>query len=304
MDFEAIFTNLKTIKERYENNDHIVAFISKEIQKSPLNTLESILTSYDLQSGSYINYCESNPDYVTQYTKCIADLLAEVGCKNSVMEVGCGEATTLSNVLNSLPFVPKSVYGFDISLSRLSHGKFYFNHKVARKPETVELFCADMFNIPLADNSVEVVYTSHSIEPNGGAEENAIKELYRVASSYLILIEPSYENNSEEGKKRMDHLGYVKNLKETIQKLNLNMEQYYKFPVTANPLNPTWAHVIKKGEAKVSTQFHCPYTQVPLERGIDTLSAPGLLAYPIISGIPYLLKSHAILAAKLHRTFI
>jgi ubiquinone/menaquinone biosynthesis C-methylase UbiE len=36
--------------------------------------------------------------------------------------------------------------------------------------QQADLVVADLFHIPFADNSVDVVYTSHSLEPNGGRE--------------------------------------------------------------------------------------------------------------------------------------
>ena len=73
-------------------------------------------------------------------------------------------------------------------------------------------FVGNMFHIPFADNSIDIVYTSHSMEPNGGREKEAMAELYRVAGKYLVLLEPSYELATDDGKQRMDRLGYVKGM--------------------------------------------------------------------------------------------
>ena len=49
-----------------------------------------------------------------------------------------------------------------------------------------------MEQIGLKSNSVDIIYTNHSLEPNGGREEVILKELLRVTNKYLILFEPIY----------------------------------------------------------------------------------------------------------------
>jgi hypothetical protein len=63
------------------------------------------------------------------------------------------------------------------------------------------IFVGDLFRIPSADNSIDVTYTSHYVEPNGGREVPAIKELLRVARKEVILVEPINELAPEEAKK-------------------------------------------------------------------------------------------------------
>lgn len=91
----------------------------------------------------------------------------------SLLEIGCGEATTLVGVLQQLRTSPHQALGFDISWSRCVEGLRWQEEKQVR----ARFFVADFFEIPLDDASVDVVYTAHSIEPNGGREGAAIREL-------------------------------------------------------------------------------------------------------------------------------
>jgi len=71
------------------------------------------------------------------------------------------------------------------------------------KISDVTLCTGSLLNLPFADNSIDIVYSSHSLEPNCGNEMQIIKELYRVAKKYVLMIEPGYEFADNEGRKRM-----------------------------------------------------------------------------------------------------
>lgn len=292
------FKQLKKIKEIYDNGGNIIQYL-KSIGKNDTNSIEDILISYDFQSGAYIKYNSENPEYNDNYCKALAKIIDPIENVTSLMEVGVGEATTLSTVLKHLTNTPKAILGFDISWSRLKFAKALLND---RKIDNVNLFTANLFEIPLLDNSIDVVYTSHSIEPNGGREEEALKELYRVAKKYLILLEPSYELGSAEAKMRMEKHRYITQLYATAKRLGYKIIEHRLFDYTANPLNPTGLMIIEKQAAESNTpDLVCPISHSALQKHNECLlySKESFLAYPIIDGIPCLIKDNSILAIHL-----
>ena len=129
-----------------------------------------------MQTGSYIEAMknENIAKLKEQYTTKIANVILSLCKPVSVLEAGVGEATTLSGVLKHLQNEVSS-YGFDLSWSRVAYAKDW----LLELGITNTVLCSgDLFNIPFLDNSIDVVYTSHSIEPNGGNEEPILRELY------------------------------------------------------------------------------------------------------------------------------
>lgn len=267
------------------------------------NSTMATLISYDLQAGSYTANARANPQANARWVGQLANLLAPFVTERClVLEVGSGEATTLAGVLQKLPRKPRSAIGFDISWSRCAEGTSW----LAEKKVAAQLFVADLFCIPLDDASVDVVYTSHSIEPNRGREHDALRELLRVARSAVVLVEPMYDLADESARNRMDHHGYVRGLRQTAEKLGANILDYRLLEYTSNPLNPSGVLVLDKRSRKDSrtiaahVQWRCPITHTPLTREQDVfVSRESGLAYPVLRGIPLLRPQHAIVASSL-----
>lgn len=289
---------VKRLAELYKNGVNIIAYL-KKMDSSKLNSIEDIMISYDFQAGSYVQAYENDKEFSKKYSSAIAKVINGLECsKESIFECGVGEATTLVNVVKKLVDKYQFVGGNDISWSRIAVGKNF-----ARKQGVeVELVVGNMFNLPLADNSIDIVYTSHSLEPNGGHEKELLKELYRVSKEYIILLEPAYELADDSAKERMEQHGYVKGLYQKAMDLGYDVEEYRLFDVSSNPLNPTGLMVIKKGARSSlhKSQFCCPITKVPLKEIGNVYYAPdALLAYPIMNGVPCLVKEQAVVATKL-----
>ena len=164
------------------------------------------------------------------------------------------------------------------------------------------LFMGDLFSIPLVESSIDVVYTSHTIEPNAGKEKEALAELVRVARKYVILLEPAYELAGAEAQARMEKHGYIRRLHAAAEELGLHILEYRLFDLCSNPLNPTGLMVIKL-DKEVTTPhpqtppIMCPISKTPLihKKG-HAFTKEGLLVYPIIDGVPCLLSENAVIA--------
>lgn len=288
------------IAELYARGENVMAnlrSLSGSAGASGTNTVEDIMISYDFQAGSYIRSYQDDPAYLDRYTAELRNVLSPLGPIDTLLEAGCGEATTLSVLAAGMEDRP-ALGGFDISWSRVKLGQGF----AAARGLTAQLFCADLFRIPLADRSVDVVYTSHSIEPNGGREREAITELVRVARKWLVLLEPAHDLAGENARRRMESHGYVQNLAATIRSLGLELVEHRLFPVCANPLNPTGLYLVKISEDSGHTgafAWQCPVSGTPLQPGPDAYYAPqSFLAYPVLRGVPCLLENNAILATR------
>ncbi len=287
------------LKAAFDRNENITDLMRRETE-SDSNTEEIIETAYDLQTGSYVGALAepSFREHKEQYGKAIADVLtALVDDGGSVLEPGVGEGTTLSFVMKHCDSSFDHFHGFDISWSRIAKCKEWLSSEGF---DDAFVSVASIFHAPYADNSFDIVYTSHTIEPNGGREAPILKELFRVASRYLVLLEPGYELATPEAQQRMTKLGYARGLKEHAMSLGMKVLRHELFGLTSNPLNPTAITVIEKTPDKKRTQprLTCPRYGDPMLEHVDSLYSPkSMRAYPKILGIPCLRIEDGILAS-------
>jgi hypothetical protein len=288
--------DLSQLKALYDQGVNII----EHLTGLGVSRSDAVAISYDLQAGSYIEAARRNREYLDAYAAEIAAVIDGLGVAvGSLLEAGVGEGTTLRGVRERLRSRP-AIGGFDISWSR---AKFARAHLSELPSANAQVFLADLFRIPLPDDSIDVVYTSHSIEPNVGREGDAVAELFRVAGKFLVLLEPSYESASAEGQRRMDRLGYIRGLPRILEEGGYKVVERRLTGVCANPLNPTCLTVIEKSRSRepgAGFAFVCPISRQPLVRKSDCYWSPGSLrAYPVLGDIPCLCPANSIVATHL-----
>lgn len=273
----------------------------REMLGEAANTPQIIEIAYDLQAGSYVDHVRANRESWRAYTSELADVLRDhIAAGDRVLEAGTGEMTTLVGVANACYGGVSRHYAADISWSRIAKGRAFAAAELRGDlVATMSSFVGDLLRLPLRDRSIDVVWTLHALEPNVGREKTALAELFRVARKRVVLFEPSYEDNSDAGRARMDALGYVRRLPAAIAALGGRLEDKRPIAAISNPLNPTYAYIVTPpgGTSRNDDEWACPATRLPMQRRGDCYwSEASRLAYPIIGGIPVLREESAIYA--------
>jgi SAM-dependent methyltransferase len=276
------------------------------------NTPEMIERAYELQAGSYIRTHDDNRDAVDRVAAEYAELLAPyLPAGARVLDVGAGELTTLGAVASRLPAVERSWLACDLSWSRLHVGRAFLASRPAYTAAAgVDCFVAEMGRLPLADAAVDVAVTFHALEPNRGRELELVSELTRVAASWVVLFEPSWEHADEAARRRMDAHGYVRDLPGAIAGAGAELVAEVPIRSPLNPSNPTVARVVRPrpgGRAAPAVpgtaMWRCPVgggrlARVEHPEGSWFWSPESLLLYPVVGGIPLLTASSALFAAR------
>ncbi|WP_417682579.1 class I SAM-dependent methyltransferase [Roseibium sp.] len=302
------YLNVSKAKSVYAAGGNVTEFLRKEIN-SPVNTSEIIEIAYDLQAGSYIEGVYANMGQAKAYAGELAGLLApHIEDGKTLLDVGTGELTTLSLLLACLDIKIGHAFAFDISWSRLYKGLGFSQSILKENASLITPFVADMKAIPLADKCIDIVTSNHALEPNGGSLSGLLKELFRVCKEKLVLFEPSYELNSDEGKKRMDRLGYIKDIEGTVAALGGRLLDVVPVSAVANPLNPTACYVIEPAmhPTRLSEAYGGRAALTVPGTAFELMKTDGFwysketgLAFPELKGIPILKSDNGILASHL-----
>jgi predicted O-methyltransferase YrrM len=289
----------KEICALFDRGDNVIEWINSR-EGAQHNSATAILYAYDAQAGSYVKLLDDPgirelKDKIGRYLATIVDGFAP----DSILEAGIGEATSLVPMLRHLRMKPAHILGFDLSLSRLLFARRHF---AEHSTDKIVLFTGKLDRIPLAAASIDVVLTIHALEPNHGYEELMLAELLRVARRHLVLVEPSYEIASPEARARMERLGYVRDLPETLRRLGYS-PRVERFPYNTNPLNEAALIIVSKPESAAKAdapQFVSPISGRNLLARRDCWYCPDDgHAFPVIAGIPCLVVENSVLVSKL-----
>ena len=252
-------------------------------RNSTLSESEIVQLSYDFQSGEYIK--RYNPELVRKNLTPVIDEINKTTNIKTLLDFGSGELTSFSYVLEKLFKSDIKFYACDISFNRLFLGSLLLEKKKLLN-SSINLFCNDFDKLPFFDNSIDVIITNHSIEPNKSNAEKIILELYRVARKKLILQEPNYDIACESGKKRMMSNNCVVNLSQILKKNGFQFE-IIKTKYNFNDLNPSSLYVIKKNtRVKKNCKFICTESMKNLSHVKNFyFSKETGIVYPILNNI-------------------
>ncbi len=287
-----IYNIINNIRKLYKNNENIIKYLN-ENYKGKIPKEKVIELAYNLQSGSYIKlYHKKKSSFKKlhdELSQKILDCIENFDVRPvSLLDAGCGEMTTLTAIINRIS-IDLDVFAFDTSIPRVVLGRDFFNKNLLVKSKLVP-FISTMSEIPLPSNSIDIVMTNHSIEPNNGNESKIINELFRVTKNVLIMFEPLFDYGSPEIQKRMLEHNYAKNIYKHVKKLNgyIKTESINN---SINKLNPTYFHVITKKSVnqKTKIKFTSPGTDYRLNKKNSWYHSKDFnLMFPIFEDLPIL----------------
>jgi len=291
-------------RRAYADGENVSQFLKQRLgNRVPLQDIIELV--YEVQAGNYVLGSSQSVAKADRYYAEAAEIMSPlVGQWHSLLDVGAGELTTLTGLLNRLPpdRLPRRVAALDINWSRLLIGSAY-SEKNKSFREKIQPVVGDIGSLPFADKSVDVITTSHALEPNGPRLKALLAEMFRVARKELFLLEPCYEIASPEGKARMEKLGYIKGLADCARELGAVSVQETEIKNVYNPLNPTVAFHIKIPASEkhgADLAYAVPGTDFPLEErsGYFYSSHVGV-NFPVMEAIPILREKFAVLASSM-----
>lgn len=288
-----IYNIINNVGKLYLKNKNIIKYLN-ENYKGKISKEKVIEIAYNFQSGSYIKLFEERKLSFKKLHDELAlkmlDFFQEFDVKpKSLLDAGCGEMTTLTSVINRFPF-DLNVFAFDTSIPRVLLGREFYNKNISVDSK-LSSFVSSMSEIPLPSNSVDIVMTHHSIEPNNRYEKKIINELFRVTKKVLILFEPSFVRGNSDIQKRMLKHNYAKHIDKHIK----NITGYVRTESinnSVNKLNPTYFHAVAKKNVKKKSgkiEFTSPGTDFKLNQKFSWFHSKEFnLIFPIYKNLPIL----------------
>ena len=238
-----LIATYKIARKKYAERKNIQLFLKNKLKKTDV-----IKISYDTQSGDYIKYFNKLPKKKIEkiYYPLIKAINNNFKYSKTILDFGCGELTTSYYVFNHLKKKIVKYLANDNSLNRLIIGKNnlrkYLNKNDFKK---FEIFCNSEYKLPFKENSIDLVFTIHSLEPNNKIKEKIFDELYRISRHGIIFMEPHYEIASKKQKKRMVNLDYVRGFERLLKNKKINY-QIIKKKYHINNENISSLFIIKK----------------------------------------------------------
>ena len=281
-----ISNTYKLLNQKFRKNKNLQIFLKKK----KFSDEQSIKMSYNVQSGTYIKFFNSlSKNKINKIYEPVIDIIKKnFNDSKTILDFGCGELTTSLFIFNQIKKNIKNYYANDISLNRLILGQNYLKSKLKKKEfKKIKLFCNSSASLPFKDNSIDLIITIHSLEPNNKHKELFINELFRVSKKGLILMEPHYEISNDQQKKRMLKFNYIRGIKKLFNKKNCNLK-IIKKDHHINNLNVSSLFVVKKKPIKKnnSTAYVEPKTYDNLKNINSFLYSPkSLRLYPVYNDI-------------------
>ncbi len=223
-------------------------------------------------------------DFFERKAGAYADFLGSLEGVETALEVGAGELTTTGAL--AIRFPGMKWHGVELSYNRVLHGREFFREHFGIDIPACK---GDAIRLPFADQSFDLVITSHCLEHIPFGYQAAVDEITRVARRHVVLFEPVWETSDWAQKLRMYAQGYVRGLLPYVgSKANFTLAPAVVLDV-GSPFNRTTRLHLSRTQAKPGgdTVLVCTSCRGPVEgtQTARTCDACHLL-FPVVQGVP------------------
>jgi len=243
----------------------------------------------EVKESTYAQYCI---DGMHERMQC----MEEHGPFETMLEVGAGELTTYSSLIDVMTQETPELYAIDLSLNRLRHGRAFAKSRNFQ----VHMAKASAFALPYPDNSFDVVFTSHCLEwmPKKMFKQ-AVDEICRVSKKHVFLFEPTYEYSTALQKFKMRTHSYMRGLVPYLQrKPGISIQRSSLMKYSYNAFNQTSCHHLlmnNSNNVQNTVSLACPSCKSTLQHDNGSYFCYACqLGYPTFDDIPVLDIDYAI----------
>ena len=159
-----------------------------------------------------------------------------------VLEVGCGNCINVINLIEKYGDALE-ITGMDISDERIKVAKAHYGEML----DGVEFSVASITEgLDYRDNVFDVVFSMHCLEQIAYETRDAVREMYRLASKFVVMIEPVFENGNAVQRLYLISVDYCRILLKCVEQLGYKTVENRSLEVQVSPSNQSTLLVLEK----------------------------------------------------------
>jgi len=188
----------------------------------------------------------SNEDIRQEFLKYVFEEVDKLKVKNPVpliLEVGCGSCINLA-ALKTEYGDAFPIAGMDTSRQRMEVAKNHYKEDL----EGVELIQGDITQglADYKDEAFDMVFSMHCLELLSHGCENAVREMFRLAKSKIVLIEPVFDFAKPAQRLKLINDNHNHVLLKIVKDLGYTLSRLEALDIQSPPLRPSSIIVIDK----------------------------------------------------------
>jgi ubiquinone/menaquinone biosynthesis C-methylase UbiE len=226
--FSKTTDDSKDIYQRYDDQEIKDYYGSSSMM---LMNQEPTMMSFQQERSIHLNYVFREIDAI---------LLRKD--KARILEIGCG------NCINIFEIIRKygdrvEVHGLDISDNRIKVAQNYFKSGLDKAHLSVASITE---RTSFVDNQFDLVYSMFCLEQIAYDAKAALREMYRICSWRMIMLEPVFENGTPIQKLYLIVADHTRILLKSITELRLPLIRNEIMDLQCNPSNQSTVLVVEK----------------------------------------------------------